>query len=165
MNASLFRLLITLASWILATPSLVVGHSITQQPSMEPTQGIPAEPELVDQWLDEVRAQRQAWEERRRAKKEAIDARRRWIDPWGTAQQEARREENQRRREALRNKIEQDRDAFRSHSPWRSPQAPWQEPLPSPGSDGQNPISDVPDILSPYPPLPGWNNGWYFRGY
>jgi hypothetical protein len=62
-------------------------------------------------WLDEVRAQRQAWEARRQAAKESADAHRRMIDPWGAALHEALEREAQARREALANRAEQRRQA------------------------------------------------------
>lgn len=174
MNASLLRPLLILASGMLTAPSLAVAHDMTSSPTATSNPGIPAQPEPMNQWLDEVRAQRQTREERRRIAKETIDARRRWIDPWGAAQQEAREKENQRRREAFRNQIDQDRDAFRNHVPWYSPQAPWTEPPPSndlprqpapPGPDNRDTTTGTPDPLFPYPPLPGWDNRWYYRGY
>jgi hypothetical protein len=126
------------------------------------------------QWLDEVRAQRRAWEERRRAAKEAIDARRRWINPWGAAQKEAREKENQRRREAFMEHIEREREAFRSGAPWGSAPGPWEEApqtdkvphMPGPPeSRGPEGSDEVPTGPSPYPQPPGWDNRWYYRGY
>jgi len=119
----------------------------------------------MSQWLDEVRAQRRAWEERRRVAKEAIDARRRWIDPWGAAQKDAMKQEVQRRRDAFREKIERDREAFRSYRPWSAEPAPWHEELPPQGENQGLPegASQLPE--APYPPLPGWDNRWYFRGF
>jgi hypothetical protein len=138
--------------------------------------GMPAEPEPLREWLDEVRAQRRAWEERRQAAREAMDARRRWIDPWGAAKKEAREKETQRRREALREHIEREREAFRGNSrPWGMRPDPLQEAPPSESGEPSrdtapqqgDPDADVgisaPD--SPYPPLPGWDNRWYYRGY
>jgi hypothetical protein len=123
----------------------------------------------VDQWLDEVRAQREAWETRRRAAKEALDARRRWIDPWGAAQKEAREKEHQRRREAFREQIERDRESLYGQAPWAAQPPQWQEQSPGappePGtapSDASPPAEGEP---TPYPPLPGWDNRWYYRGF
>lgn len=132
----------------------------------------PAEPEPVRQWLDEVRVQRQAREERRRADKEARDAHRRWVDPWGAAQQEAREQETQRRRNAFFEHIERDREAFRIQVPWGFPQDPRQEEaagsqaekqLPTDGDTVGVPRQAVPHP-SPYPPT-GWDNRWYYRGF
>ena len=131
-----------------------------------------AEPEPFRQWLDEVRAQRQAREERRRADKEAREARRRWIDPWGAAQQEVREQENQRRRDAFLDHIERDREAFRNQGPWRFEQGPWPKAIP--GAAGELTGSAANDSLSapappapraPSYPLPGWDNRWYYRGF
>lgn len=148
-------------------PGMPAGMGIP--PGMAPDPVVPAQSEPVDRWLEEVRAQRQAWEERRRTNKEAIDARRRWIDPWGAAQKEARDEENRRRRQAFRDKIERERDAFRNQSPWLGPPPPWQGPPPPPGlglgPDGGELTGEPSDLLAPHPPLPGWDNRWYFRGY
>jgi len=144
-------------------------------PSPSPVGAMPPAPEPVPQWLDEVRAQRQAREERRRAAKEAMGARRRWLDPWGAAQQEAWEQETQRRRDAFMEKVERDRKAFRSHSPWGPPHNPWRDEAPAlgPGPEFRSPSS--PDTAEaagqavtpaePYPPLHGWDNRWYYRGY
>lgn len=133
-----------------------------------PAVGIsPAEPEPVQRWLDEVRAQRQIGEERRRAAKEAMDARRRWIDPWGAAQKEAREHEAQRRREAFMEKIDRDRETLRSQGPWAVPRQPLPDvtaELPPPGND----TTAVPGQSEPHAstyPLPGWDNRWYYRGF
>lgn len=116
----------------------------------------PSSPEGVisDRWLDAVRAQRQAWEERRRAAQEAMDARRRLNDPRTSAH-----EEHMRRREALMEHIERDREHFLNQGPWQIPPPPNPGP---PGSPGNPPGSD-PTLA--YPPLPGWDNRWYYRGF
>lgn len=120
----------------------------------------------LPQWLDEVKAQRQAWEERRRAAKEAVHARRRQHDPWGAAQHEAREQESQRRRDAIIEQFERDRDTFQA--PWAGPR---DQGPPSPQPDTGAPQPTVPDstALNPadpgsYPPS-GWDNRWYYRGY
>jgi hypothetical protein len=131
----------------------------------------PAEPDATHPWLDDVRAQRQAWEERRRASKEAMDARRRWIDPWGAAQQEAREKETQRRREARREQIEREREAFRDLPPWGPQPGLWYEDSPVSGLEPPpaEPGTDAAKTPEPSPssryPLPGWDNRWYYRGY
>jgi hypothetical protein len=105
-----------------------------------------------------------------------MDARRRWIDPWGSAQKDAWEKETQRRREAFMEHIERERDAFRSNSPpWAMRPDPWREaPQPETGEPPEDtlPHQRPPDAdvgvtapASPYPPLPGWNNRWYYRGY
>jgi hypothetical protein len=121
----------------------------------------------VDQWLDEVRTQRRAWEERRRAAKDAADARRRRIDPWGAAQQEAREQESKRRRDAFRETIEREREAFRNSGPWAMQPTPRQESPPQlpTANDPTAPGGENASPPEPYPPLPGWDNRWYYRGF
>lgn len=126
--------------------------------------GVPA---AVSPWLEEVRAQRQAREARRRASQEAHEARRRWRDPWAAARYEAREAEVQQRREDWLEQIDRDRRFFRQ-------QAPWQEPVgePSPMIEAAAPSSghapeeggDQRPSLPAYPPA-GWNNGWYYNSY
>lgn len=121
----------------------------------------------VDQWLEEVKAQRRAREERRRAAKEAINARRRLTDPWGAAHQEAHEKENQRRRDAMREQIERDRETFREQGPWHDPGPMDLSPPPPPISSGTQPEaggSQGPAGTPAYPPS-GWDNRWYYRGY
>jgi hypothetical protein len=130
----------------------------------------PQEP--FQHWLEEVRAQRELREELRRATKEASDARRRWINPWGAAQQEAREQANQRRREELMGHIERDRMMLRNQVPWRVQQGPLQGTPPKPVAEkppweDEN-TSTVPGESEPtasnYPP-PQWDNRWYYRGF
>lgn len=107
-------------------------------------------------WLDEVRAQRQASEARREATRKAMDTHRRWIDPWGAAQREAREREIGQRRQATRERIEQEREQLRARRP---PIAPFPEipppPVP-PWGEPQEPFGTEP---------PGWDNRWYYQGY
>jgi hypothetical protein len=160
----------------LGTP--VVVSVAAQEPVMPPPPPMmpsPAEPEGTQEWLDEVRAQRRAWEERRRAAREAMDARRRLIDPWGAAQQEAREKRHRLRRDAFLDKIDREREAFRSRVPWASQQPSRQEtPRSSPppqrsaeSEPGESPkeAGALSPPATPYPPLPGWDNRWYYRGY
>lgn len=144
---------------------------------VSPRPGPHADP--LDQWLDEVKAQRRAWEERRRAAKEAVNARRRWTDPWGVAQHEAREKESQRRHDAMLEQIERDRDAFRNQVPWQTPET-WEAGPPPPSSQptphGSQPeaggseqaargaTAQSPTAPPAYPPS-GWDNRWYYRGY
>ena len=167
------KLVFFLWTLMLAVSPLVAQEPVPPPPV--PMMPAPTEPEGVHQWLDEVRAQRRVREERRRAAKEARDARRRLIDPWGAAQQEAREKQQQFRRDAFMEEIDRKREAFRSRAPWGTQPAPWQEvPRDSapaemaddaessmgvPGPEGQGPTAP------PYPTLPGWNNRWYYRGY
>jgi hypothetical protein len=101
-----------------------------------------------------------------------MDARRRWIDPWGAAQLEAREQEAQRRRDAFKKKIEREREAFRSQIPWEPQPSPWAdettvpspEPAPPSEADAEVRHGQAGPTSSPYP-LPGWDNRWYYRGY
>jgi hypothetical protein len=137
------------------------------------------------QWLDEVRAQRQAWEARRQAAKDAVNARRRLNDPWGAAEHEAREKESQRRRDAVLERAERDRDAFLGQPPWENANL-WESgpPPPLPGQRTTPEASPQPDAVGSNNPAPspaqtpgeqrgdpapyspsGWDNRWYYRGY
>jgi hypothetical protein len=102
-----------------------------------------------------------------------MDARRRMVDPWGAAQQEAQEKATQRRREAFLKQIERDREAFRNQGPWSWPQAPMPDDtlglLPDDDGgawlDGDDKPSGKGAASPPEKPLPGWDNGWYYRGY
>ena len=120
----------------------------------------------VDQWLAEVKAQRKAREERRRATREAINARRRLTDPWGAAHQESHEKESQRRRDAMMEQIDREREAFRDQGPWQLPSPMDQGPPPPPASGAASEAGDgePPSAVPTYPPS-GWNNRWYYRGY
>ncbi|MCG6897814.1 MAG: hypothetical protein LJE61_04985 [Thiocapsa sp.] len=116
-------------------------------------------------WLDEVRAQRRAWEERRDAARSAFEARRRANNPWGAAQQEAWDAEAQRRRTARIERMDQERDLFRSLGPGQPPFL-WPGAAPFAAEPGRGPES--PPGAPPEEPLfapPGWDNHWYFRGF
>lgn len=120
-------------------------------------------------WLDEVRAQRRAVEERRKAAREAIDARRRLSDPWGAAQKDAREDDLRRRRQAHLERMEQEREMIRGQAPAQPP-APWPaipDPPPPPGpAAGDNPLGPAYPTPPPAPfAPPGWDNYWYYRGY
>ena len=78
------------------------------------------------QWLDEVRAQREAWEAQRKAARQASNARLRMFDPWGAAQLNALDRESESHRRAARNRSEQFRrsseakaEAQRQAMEWR----------------------------------------------
>lgn len=118
----------------------------------------PAAASSVPRWLEEVRAQRRALQQQRRARHEA---RRRAIDPVGSAQQDAREEAFMRRRQELRDKVEQDRrlflnQDFPNQGPWAQPPAPAAAPrlFGAPGDDSATGFV-----------TPDWDNGWYFRGW
>jgi hypothetical protein len=120
----------------------------------------------VDQWLEEVKAQRRAREERRRAAREAIIARRRLTDPWGAAHQEAHEQESQRRHDVMMEQIERDREAFREQGPWQTPGPMDQPPAsPTPGAPAPEAGDAQPPAAAPAYPPSGWNNRWYYRGY
>ncbi|MCF7989683.1 MAG: hypothetical protein K9M02_04495 [Thiohalocapsa sp.] len=110
-------------------------------------------------WLDEVRAQRRALTQQRRAQ---IEARRRALDPLGTAQQDAREEAFHRRRNEIREMFEWDRQLFLNQSPWFRPlrplPSPQPGPVPLPDTDSEHP---APKDWAPK----DWNNGWYYRGW
>ena len=164
-----FRRLMT----ALSVGLLAASHLVAQEPPAPPLSAgtVPMETEPVHRWLDEVRA-RQGREERRRAVKEAMDARRRWINPWGAAQQEAREQEVQRRRNAFQERIERERDAFHYQNPWGPQHNSWQDETTAPGPN----FPEAPEADNPGPPeqplpppspyaLPGWDNHWYYRSY
>lgn len=168
------------------------GPRSEDSPDGRPPPVVPA-PDPSTRWLDEVRAQRQAWEERRKASREAFEARRRLADPWGAAQHETWEDEVERRRDARRQYREQERELFRGLGP-SDPPPPWPEtmepqgypaqiPPPPPGSPpGDAATADglqsgygeplAPGIVyppgtpprGPYSPQ-DWDNLWYYRGY
>lgn len=155
-----------------APPSTAV--QLPPQDTSTPDDGVP-------RWLDAVRAQRQALQERRRAQHQA---RRRAIDPIGTARQEALEQEFLRRRREMRDLIEQERWLFLNFGPWLRP---WPAPrstiitaagtakteatdelMPPASSPSElTPSDSVPSSGEPRPAveLPDWDNGWYFRGW
>jgi hypothetical protein len=127
---------------------------IAQQAGPHSGESAPAAAGRVPRWLEEVRAQRQALQEQRRAQHEA---RRRAIDPVGAAQQEAREDAFLRRRQERRDMIDQDRRSFLNQGPWATP---WPSPPEgvAAGEPGDRPAT-------PSDGLPDWDNGWYFRGW
>lgn len=136
-----------------------------------PPQAAPAEPQALPEgtprWLDAVRAQRRAQQDRRRAEH---SARRRALDPLGAARQEARKQEFLRRRREVQDQMAENRRWFRNFGPWMAP-------LPSPPGTLQAvpgaSTADTeapPESASPSTPSTGqppseWNNGWYFNGW
>lgn len=111
-------------------------------------------PDTSSNWLDEVRAQREAWEARRSAMREQHEQRRRAHHPRGAVQPEAWEEDLRRRRAERQERIEQDREVFRRLGP-----GAW-GPYWSVMEDGAGGAEWAPPV-SP----PGWDNLWYFRGY
>lgn len=118
-----------------------------------------------DRWLDAVRAQRKAWEEGRRASREAMDEYHRQHSPRPHTEAQARQEDYRQRREAFFERIERERDWFRTQVPWQMPSPP-EPPVPYEPAEMANP-SAPPETLSPpaFPALPGWDNRWYYQGY
>lgn len=122
----------------------------------------------VPPWLEEVRAQRHALREQRRA---AHHARQEALDPIGTAQRDERKELHRRRQEEMRERIETERRLYLNQGPWFAPLIPRPPPAeldplargslsrqdstrgeqPSHGGDRRAP-SD-------------WNNLWYYNGW
>lgn len=117
-----------------------------RQPVRQPAMVKPPLP--APRWLDDVRAQRQTLQEMRQAR------------------HDARKDEFLRRRQEIRDRMENDRRLFRNHGPWLEPMAP--SPLTSflehqePGLAGREDDSSHAHPL--YPP-PGWDNGWYYNGW
>lgn len=150
------------------------GSAEDPTPPMQPhRQGEPAPHDVVPRWLEAVRAQRRALQERRRAQHQA---RRRALDPMGTARQEALEQELQRRRREMRDMIAQDRWLFLNFGPWLAPMpsppvgnAPAGGPTDPPGEPPADPTGQTQEHTEPVPrqmdELPEWDNGWYFRGW
>jgi hypothetical protein len=133
----------------------------------------PAAEDGVPRWLEDVRAQRRALQEQRRAHQAA---RRRAIDPVGEAERQAREQEFYRRRQDMRQMIEQDRRLFFNFGPWPSRWAvpPATTKMPSDADysrdsdQAQGAGSGAPAGQSETqstPVLPDWNNSWYFHGW
>jgi len=120
------------------------------------------QPNQVSSWLDEVRAQREAWEARRSAVREQHEQRHRLLHPRGAIQQENWEEDLRRRRAERQERIDQDLEVFRRLGP-----EVWGPLLPFP-EDGSEVSGRSEPLLPPGPPPvspPGWDNLWYFRGY
>ncbi len=149
-----------------ATAQPAPSAGADQQPVGTPPAGkhnpAPASSDGSPHWLDAVRAQRQAIQQRRRAKHEA---RRRAIDPLGSARQEAHDQEFERRRRELRERIAEDRKLFMNSGPWQKPwpEAPQFGPHFMPKVGPGLPPPDA--ASSPSEEPPEWDNGWYYRGW
>ncbi|NEV61494.1 hypothetical protein [Thiorhodococcus minor] len=115
-----------------------------------------AETPPASPWLEEVRAQRRAWEARRKAARDEFEARRRTNNPRASARQEAWQEDLRQRRAQRQERIDQERELFRSLGP-----TPPAAPAPGEqGGEGSYPAPGDP-MLKP----PGWDNLWYFRSF
>ncbi|WP_201098240.1 hypothetical protein [Thiocystis minor] len=121
-------------------------------------------PDAGSPWLDEVRAQRQAWEARRHETRETYDALRRLHNPRGAAQQDAWNEDVRRQRAERLERIERDREIFRDLGPNLFPY-PLPGNLPLPFSLSEPGSAAHADTGEPMFAPPGWDNLWYFRGY
>ena len=132
-----------------------------EAPARPPTPELfPGPPAAGDDWLEAVRAQRQASEQRRQAAREAQNARRRMVDPWGAARQEAFEQKVEQRRSAMRDRIERDREQFFNRGPWLNAYEPWRlDPLGKPPSSGDT----TGDSATPAPGY-GWGGPWYPQG-
>jgi hypothetical protein len=162
---------------VLSTPAAIAaedGLVLPVQPVSQ-TFGDPPPGTAPTPWLDEVRAQRQAWEARREATRSAYEARRRANNPRAAAQQEAWEEDVRRRRAARLERMDQDLELFRSLGPGQPP-LPWPWVTGMPGLPELSSGAATPDTPStqdtpsspgdaPIYAPPGWNNHWYFRGF
>ncbi|WP_462320794.1 hypothetical protein [Halochromatium sp.] len=149
------------------------------QPVPMPAPGLVMEPRRLEpsgsqsqvpRWLEEVRAQRRALREQRRA---AHKARLEALDPIGTAKRDERKELIRRRQEEMRDLIESERLLYLNRGPWISPLAPRPplrpklDPLAGGSLDPQQPEhgeqqpTDSTDSQAPS----DWNNLWYYRGW
>lgn len=130
----------------------------------------PANPAIGDRlqtpWLDEVRAQRQAWESRRDTTRSDYDARRRANNPRAAVQQEAWEEDVRRRHAARIERMDQDLERFLSLGPGQPPPPwPWVGGIPARPESGSAAIAPgAPGDEAIFAP-PGWDNRWYFRGF
>jgi len=115
-----------------------------------------ARPPEEMRWLDEVRAQREAWEARRKAAKAQSDAHLRMLDPIGAAHIEEREKESERMREAVRERAEQQRHAMEQEREARRQELEqWLDQR-----------RTMPYPYTPYDLAPSeWNNPWFYRGY
>ncbi len=157
-----------------------VGHPA---PTPVPPSGLAMEPRrpasinpqsAVPRWLEEVRAQRRALREQRRA---AHQARLESLDPIGSAKRDERKERRRRRQEEVRDLIETERRLYLNRGPWFSPLAPRPPPVPeinplSGGSFGAQ-LDPQEAALDEEQPAnngntqtpPDWNNLWYYNGW
>lgn len=159
--AALLVGLLSIPAAIAADESLVVPIQPVSQTFGEQPPGSAPTP-----WLDEVRAQRQAWEARREATRNAYEARRRATNPRAAAQQEAWEEDVRRRRAARLERMDQEFEIFRSLRPGQPPLPwPWVTGMPTLPELGSGPTTPGTPGDTPIYAPPGWDNHWYFRGY
>jgi hypothetical protein len=159
--AALLLGLLSIPGAIAADESPVVPIQPVNQTFSDPPAGSTPTP-----WLDEVRAQRQAWEARREATRSAYEARRRANNPRAAAQQEAWEEDVRRRRAARLERMDQDLELFRGLGPAQPPPPwPWVIGMPVLPELGSGAASAVTPGDTPIYVPPGWDNHWYFRGF
>jgi hypothetical protein len=118
-------------------------------PAVAAPPALPQPPGVAPRWLDDVRAQRHALQEMRRA------------------HQDARKDKFLRRRQEIREMMQTDRRLFRNHGPWLDPIPPAHLPSALDHDDrGMAGVADEPpaEQPAPYPPA-GWDNGWYYNGW
>lgn len=125
--------------------SMLTALPVSAQPAAQPTSITDAH----QQWLDEVRAQREAWQAQREAKRKAAEERLRRIAPWGATRLEELERQAESQREAARQRSEQ----FRKSSEARLEAQ----------RQAMDQMRQQPAPL-PYTPH-GWDNSWYYRGY
>lgn len=141
-------------------------HTMPERFNTHPTPDVP-------RWLKEVRAQRRALQQQRRA---AHQARQEALDPVGAAKREERQERRLRRRQEVREFLEHERRLYLNWGPWITPLVP--RPPPSAGVDPlsqgsigssgttDGPQADAAPADGPTIPTPSdWDNGWYFNGW
>ncbi len=137
---------------------VVEGESETrlrQLPAAPASSWMPTHPEL---WLDEVRAQRRAWEARRDAVREDYKARRRLNHPRSAARQEAWEEDVRRRRALHQERIDRNWELLGNLGPGQPPPT---VPNSLPPGETASGIGAEPILFTP----PGWDNLWYFSGF
>jgi hypothetical protein len=164
---------ILLIALLISTPVISAADrtSVIQAQPEPPIDGDPLPEETMTPWLDEVRAQRQAWEDRRETARSAFEARRRANNPRAAAQQEAWEEDVRRRRAARLEWMDQERERFRQLGPAIPPMSElgaWPWPKEPPGSPESGPGATLAPPVAPEESLfvpPGWDNHWYFRGF
>ncbi|MBK5941457.1 hypothetical protein [Halochromatium roseum] len=134
--------------------------------AIEPRRAEPSSPQSqVPRWLEEVRAQRRALYEQRRAAHQArIDA----FDPIGSAKRDERHELQRRHQEERRELIESERRLYLNRGPWLSPLAPMPPPSaePDPLARGSLESRSQQPAQGSSPQTPSdWNNLWYYKGW
>ncbi len=144
------------------TPAAETTPNIDHGAPPDPSRREMTLPETGSPWLDDVRAQREAWEARRDAARENFETRRRINHPSAAAHQEAWEDDIRRRRAARQERMDKDLEMFRSLGPESFPPPMRGAPMTSDGKTGGAGPKAPTDPM--FPP-PGWDNLWYFRGF